>query len=75
MDRKAFSLLKLNKSKEAIQACDQSIQLDPDNAYYWYYKAWILNESGKCEEADQALEEAIRLDAAYESYRDELICL
>jgi tetratricopeptide (TPR) repeat protein len=50
------------KYDDAINAFDEAIRLDPNDAKAWYNKGKTLNAQGKYDEAIQACDEAIWLD-------------
>jgi len=47
---------------EDIQAFDEAIKLDPDDAGAWFNKGNALSDQGRYDEAIEAFDEAIRLD-------------
>ena len=57
-----------NPSKsDAIAALDEIIKTNPKDAYAWYMKGGVLQDSGRYEESIAALNESIKLDP-YFSY-------
>jgi tetratricopeptide (TPR) repeat protein len=59
---KGWALGNQGKYAEAIQAYDEAIRLDPEDAGPWNDKGSALYNLGKYAEAIQAYDEAIRLD-------------
>jgi tetratricopeptide (TPR) repeat protein len=51
--------------EEALQAFDQSIQINPSYAESWNYKGIVLLLTYKCEEAIKCFEVAIALDSSF----------
>src|SRR5205823_15061427 len=56
------TLNKQGRYEEAIEACEQAIRLDPNDAGAYSSKGVALNGQGRYEEAIKACEQAIRLN-------------
>lgn len=58
----SYSLSNLKRHKEAIQACDQALAIDQNNAWAWRYRVSLLCELKCYEEAIQACDRALAID-------------
>jgi hypothetical protein len=61
-NNKGIALKAQGKYDEAIEAFDEAIRLDPNDASAWKNKGLALSHQDKYDEAIQAYDEAIRLD-------------
>ncbi len=59
---KGHALRSLGRNKEAIQAYDSALRLDPDLAAGWSGKGAALRDLGRYNESVQAYEKAIQID-------------
>lgn len=58
----ADSHLKANRFKEALEACEHAIQIDPNNALAYNMKGVALRNLGRPKEALDAFDQAMRLN-------------
>ena len=61
----ALTLIRKRLYPEAIDAAEQALTLDPNDAYSYFIMAKILNYAGKSEKAIDFAKRAIRLDPHY----------
>jgi serine/threonine protein kinase len=62
---KARALIKQGEYQQALDACEQALQRDPQNALAYYTRSVALIELGKYEQALDACERSIWLDPSY----------
>ncbi len=62
---KGIKLLKHGRNKEALEAFEKAIEIDPKYAFALCCKGYALGELGKREEALEAFEKAIEIDPKY----------
>ncbi len=60
---------------EALEACEQALQLDPRNAMAWNNKGVCLHKLSQAEEARKALEQALAIDPRHPLAHDNLAAL
>src|SRR5262249_36618830 len=51
----------LERWREALEACDRAIALEPNDAWSWSHKGWALKEMGRWQEAIQTFEKALEI--------------
>ena len=47
---------------DAVGAFDMAVEAEPDNAFYWYYRALTLFDLGNADAAGEALQKAVALE-------------
>ena len=62
---KASALIKLKEYQQALDACEQALERDPQNALAYYYTSVALVELGEYQQALDACERSIWLDSSY----------
>jgi len=68
----AWLLSEIGKDKEAFNAINQAIKLNPKEALFWGHYGWLLQEDGKIAKAIFAYKKAIELDPATAYYYNNL---
>ncbi len=58
----SYSLSNLKRHNEAIQACDEALAIDRNNAWAWRYRITLLCELNRYEEAIQACDQVLKID-------------
>jgi len=61
-DELGYNLSHTGKYKEAIEAYDKVLEVDPNNAKEWYNKGYCLSKLGRYDEALKAYDKALELD-------------
>ena len=56
------TLIILKKYPEGLKLVDLGLELEPENAYFWFHKCRILDKIGKNDEADTCRSKAVELD-------------
>jgi tetratricopeptide (TPR) repeat protein len=59
----------LKRYKEALDAFNKAIELDPQNADAWYNKGVVLELMGKTYAAEDSYSKAIKIDPLYAELR------
>ncbi len=63
--RKGEAFIKLNKFVEAVDCFEKAIEINPNDKYSWYGKAFALINSGQIEEALKSLIKSIDIEQNY----------
>lgn len=61
-ERKAWCLSSLNRDEEALQSCEEGLQLEPGNALLWNVKGLLLNNRHSYLDAIKSFNQAIKLN-------------
>ncbi len=55
--RQAWAFIRLDRTKEGMEAMRKSVELAPENIDRWRSYAWLLHSAGEFEKADSAFEQ------------------
>ena len=69
-----YTLVRAERAAEGLPYCEAAMASLPESAPVRHSYASALAQMGRCDEANQQMAEARRLDPASESYREELTC-
>lgn len=62
---RTYELCNERRYDEAIQECNEAIELDPQYAWAYAYRGWAYNWLGECGQAIEDYSEAIELEPQY----------